>query len=41
MAYFNLPKRFVAGMAVDLQEGEAVIGAKVVLAPVHPNWGTF
>ncbi len=31
MAYFNLPKRFVAGMAVDLQEDEVVIGAKVVL----------
>ncbi|MGN0060185.1 MAG: 4Fe-4S dicluster domain-containing protein [Coriobacteriales bacterium] len=31
MAYFNLPKRFVAGVAVDLQADEVVIGAKVEL----------
>ena len=31
MVYLNLPKRFVAGMAVDLAADEVVIGAKVQL----------
>jgi len=31
MVYVNLPKRFVAGMAVDLAADEVVIGAKVQL----------